>query len=136
MKIEKRKKNENVIEIQEETRIIQNDQKIILEKGDKIRVLEQNFDGEMTTAEIKDYTIKILKSVLNKTNEWSVRDTLTKLTNFGFYKGSIMASIDENLARDIIVQTLDYLENTFSKDPTIEEIYDVVYSLERYMFRR
>ena len=59
MKIEK-KKNENVIEIQEELKVSQGDQDLILEKGDKIEILKE------------DYTLswrEFLKSeYLNKSN--------------------------------------------------------------------
>lgn len=68
-----------------------------------------------------------LSSMRGRVNEWNVRDDLRKLTQFGFYNGSEMATIDENGARDIISQTESYIEEVKGNEDALMEIYDVVY---------
>lgn len=59
MKIEK-KKDENVIEIQEEIRIIQDDQEIILEKGDRIEILSESFEYDQKVGTVYGFTNELV----------------------------------------------------------------------------
>lgn len=79
-------------------------------------------EGDMTIADVRQVMIETVKLLKRKTGDWAVRDTLTKLSEWGFYKGPIYASIDEEAARDILNQLEEELE--YAPDHFVEELYD------------
>jgi len=65
------------------------------------------------------------------TNEWAVRDTLIKFTHFGFYKGNVMASIDEETARKIITQLKEYVKQIEDNKRNLNEVYAIIHFYSR-----
>lgn len=87
---------------------------------------EQSNDYD--TIPIDDVRKEAIRSILymcNHTNEWSVRDTLIKFTEWGFYKGRSMVIINEKVAKDICKQLIRFLKNEAQKKD-IWDVYDIV----------
>lgn len=84
-------------------------------------------EEDMNVDEIYNEIKNALNSMRRRVNEWNVRDELLKLTQFGFYNGSAMGSIDEQTAKDIINQTEAYIEEIKGNEEALQEIYDIVY---------
>ena len=82
-------------------------------------------NGEMTPREIQRATNKALRAMGKAVNEWSVRNTLCQLTDFGFWKGEAYINLDEDMARRVVSQALVTVKN--EPDHVIRDIYDVVH---------
>jgi hypothetical protein len=89
-------------------------------------LLDDENQGDMTDEDIKNETIASIKNMRNRVNEWSVRDTLIKFTEWGFYKGSVMVSIDETVAKNICNQLIRFIKNEAQKQD-IQDAYELVY---------
>lgn len=85
-------------------------------------------EDEMSFDEVKQESLDAIKNMKSRVNEWTVRDILIKLTQYGFYQGEQMASIDENAAREICDQIEKFIKSTNKNDEDILfEIYDKIY---------
>ena len=94
----------------------------------------KEYYDQMTTEQMVADLKKVLSKLKGRVNEWSVRDTLMRLTEWGFYRGDAMASIDMDMARDIIKQTLGYVDDIAHNKNNLIELYDFL--LEEGQFSR
>lgn len=76
-------------------------------------------EDDMTFDEIKEEVIQGINKMEGLVNEWSIRDILCKFTEWDFYQGEEMASIDEIMAMDICTQLLNYINNLTKRDEDI-----------------
>lgn len=86
---------------------------------------------DMSFEEIKEETLQAIKNMQNNVNEWSIRDVLTIFTQFNFYKGEPLTSIDESTAANVCKQLLNYVEN-IANENQIMEVYYKVYHYAAY----
>ena len=92
----------------------------------------ENYDTDddmMTPEEIKQEVLDIIKDLKKNTNTWAARDTLRNFTEWGFWKGDSMASIDIELANEIADELYNYVNEFTPGHPNIEEVYDALYSM-------
>lgn len=102
MKIEK-KKNE-VVEIQEEVRIPQGNQELILEKGDRIEILKDNFQEEIDINKIvKDAHLgSDVYSLVNRQNSLIPKNVYSKFTKESWNPIDAMSLAMGDLLRGMI----------------------------------
>ena len=81
--------------------------------------------SKMTPKDIEKATKKALLIMDKTVNEWAVRNTLCKLTEFGFWKKEVFVSINESTARQIVKATLDAIKH--GPDHLINDVYNVVH---------
>lgn len=96
------------------------------------RLQKQSDEDEMTFDEIKQETLEAIKNMKSMTNEWAVRDTLIKFTNWDFYRGEYMAIIDEKIARDICDQLYNYVQGI--REFQAEHLYEVADKVSHYAY--
>ena len=79
----------------------------------------------MTPEDVRKDTKKALLAMRGAVNEWAVRDTLCKLTEFGFWKGGSFVSLDEDTTRQVVDAALITIEDGIYH--VVSDIYNVVY---------
>jgi hypothetical protein len=82
---------------------------------------------EMTPQEVKEELLDEINKMKKTTNQWSTRDTLKKFTEYGFWQGGVMASLDSDTAKEVAEQLYDYVKGLKPGHWGIEEIYDSLY---------
>lgn len=102
MKIEKKK--ENIVEIQEEVRISQDDRELILEKGDRIEILKDNFQEEIDINKIvKDASLgSDVYSLVNGQNRLIPKNVYSKFTKESWNPIDAMSLAMGDLLRGMI----------------------------------
>ena len=83
----------------------------------------------ITPDEIRGVTKKALLLMQTKVGEWSIRDTLRKLTAFDFWKGEEYLTLDNATAYQVIDAALEVIKD--GPDQVVNDIYEVVYFYER-----
>lgn len=97
--------------------------KYIAINNSRLKRLANEDEGDMTFDEIKQEILNVLEDAKSRVNEWSVRDSLTEFTNWGFYKGEAMSIIDMDMAKDICDQLIEYVKSiTERQDYALYEI--------------
>ena len=91
---------------------------------------EENED-EMSFDEIKDEVLSAIEFMKKNTNQWAIRDTLLKFTQWGFYQGPAMVAIDIEMADEICRQLEKYFNEIKNRKNLVYEIYDVVHHYSR-----
>ncbi len=83
---------------------------------------------EMTPDEIRIATRGALIYMRKNVDEWSVRDSLCALTEFGFWSGEVFVALNEDMSRQVIDRALDVVNN--EPDQVVDDIYGVVHHFE------
>lgn len=90
-------------------------------------------EDELSIEEVRSLLIDNILPNLSKLSmlrEWAVRDDLIKLTEWGFYRGDVMAIIDEEIAGNIVRQLIEYVPD--APDFFIKDLYDLLYHYEKH----
>jgi hypothetical protein len=85
-------------------------------------------DDYFKSGEMLKETYSAIENMRKNVNQWSIRDTLLKFTEFGFYKGNVMASIDEQTALDILKQLKVYVNEIRDNERNLDEVYSLIHS--------
>jgi uncharacterized protein YjgD (DUF1641 family) len=89
-------------------------------------------EDDMTFDEVKEEVIQGINKMESLVNEWSIRDILCKFTEWSFYQGEEMASIDEIIAMDICTQLLKYVNTLTKNDEDI--LFEIDDKVGRYAY--
>lgn len=91
--------------------------------------LYREFNGDsdmMSDEEVKQELLDKISDFRKNCNYWSVRDTLTKFTKFGFWSGGEMASVDIETAVKIADELYQYVEELQPGHSDIDEVYELL----------
>jgi hypothetical protein len=89
---------------------------------------EEDYDDDdmMTDEEFKQDVLNQIMELRKTTNYWSTRDTLKNFTEWDFWSGSVMVSIDIEMADDIAMELYQYADSLEPGDTDLERIYDMI----------
>ena len=83
---------------------------------------------EMSPEEIRIATKGALINMRKNVREWSIRDTLCELTEFGFWPGGSFIILDEDTSHQVIDSALEVVSS--EPDQVVNDIYEVVHHFE------
>jgi alpha-D-ribose 1-methylphosphonate 5-triphosphate diphosphatase PhnM len=83
-------------------------------------------DDMMSDEEVKEEILEKIKHLKQTTNSWATRDTLRRFTNWGFWSGQVMASLDIETANKVAEELYNYALEFEPGHPNLEEIYDAL----------
>jgi hypothetical protein len=91
-----------------------------------LKKFESYSEDMMTDEEVKQEILDKIKELKRSTNSWATRDILKEFTNWGFWSGSSMASIDIEMADQIASELYDYVDSLRAGDGDIDEVYNLI----------